>query len=311
MKRRNLILPALLASALALAGCSDPNADDAKKTTSPTGDGGSASSIAVGSAQFPESEIIGELYAQALEDAGVQVKRSMQIGAREVYAPALENGEIDLVPDYTGNLLAYFDPETDKTDPAGIMAALPDALPDGTEVLEASPAENKDSLNVTQATAEEHSLASIADLKNVEGISLAANPEFAERSYGIPGLERVYGITGVKFVPINDGGGPATVKALLDGDVIVADIYSTTPAIKDNNLVTLDDPENLIAAQHVIPFVRTEAMTDDIKAVINKVSAELTTDALIEMNGRSSGDEKASAATIAKDWLTEKGLIGK
>lgn len=310
MKRRTVILSTLLAGGLALAGCSDPNAADATRTSAPPAASGDATTITVGSAQFPESEIIAELYAQALEGAGVSVNRSMQIGAREVYAPALENGEIDLVPEYTGNLLSYYDPKTTLTAPEEINGALPDALPDGTGVLEASPAEDKDSLNVTKETAAEHSLKTIADLSKLGDFSLAANPEFAERSYGIPGLERVYNITGVSFVPINDGGGPATLQALLDGKVQVADIYSTTPSIKEHELVTLEDPENLIAAQNVVPFVRKEAMTPEITEVLNKVSAALTTEDLIEMNGRSSGDEKAAAATIAKEWLAEKGLSG-
>ena len=312
MKLRHLAV-ATLASALTLAGCSDPNSADKASgaaSSSAGGDTAASSSITIGSAAFPESEIIAELYAQALEDQGVKVERQMQIGAREVYVPALENGEIDLVPEYTGNLLSYFNPDSTETEPTAIVDALPDALPDGTEVLEPSKAEDKDSLNVTADLAKENNLSTIGDLKNLDGFSLAANPEFAERSYGIPGLEKIYNLTGIDFVAINDGGGPATVQALIDGKVQVADIYSTTPAIKENNFVTLEDPENMIAAQQVIALVRSEAATDDVKAVVNKVSQELTTEDLLAMNGRSSGDEKASASAIAKDWLAEKGITG-
>ncbi|TSD57649.1 ABC transporter substrate-binding protein [Aeromicrobium piscarium] len=288
------------AAALALTACSDPSS---------SGDGGDGDTVRIGSAAFPESEIIAEVYAQALEAEDFSVERRMQIGAREVYLPALENGELDVLPEYTGNLLSYVDSETTATSPEDIEAELPDALPDGLEVLDPAPAENKDSLNVTQEFASENDLESIADLADIDGLSLAANPEFAERSYGIPGMERVYGITGVDFTPINDGGGPATLSALLDGTVDVADIYSTTPSIVENNLVTLEDPENMIAAQNVVPVISSDTVSDEAIEVLNKVSAELTTEDLIEMNTRNSGDEKAAPATIAKDWLEDKGLI--
>ncbi|MDO5700027.1 MAG: ABC transporter substrate-binding protein [Bowdeniella nasicola] len=304
-----LTIPAVLtAAALTLVGCSDPNTAD---TPAPEGNGeASAQSLTVGSAAFPESEIIAEIYAQALESTGLEVERSMQIGAREVYAPALEGGEIDVVPDYTGNLLAYYDPETEATGAEEIEAALPEALPEGTEILAPAPAEDKDSLNVTRAFAEEHSLTSIADLAGVDAFAIAANPEFAERSYGIPGLEKIYGLSNVRFVPINDGGGPATVQALLDGDVQVANVYSTTPAIKDNDLVTLEDPESMIAAQHVTAFVKSGRLSDGAVQLLERVNAALTTEDLIEMNGRSSGDEKAAPAVIAKDWLAASGITG-
>lgn len=298
MKRQ--LAAGLAAAALVLAGCSDPTENE----KSSSGEAGEQT-ITIGSAAFPESEIIAEVYAQALESEGLTVERKMQIGSREVYAKALESGEIDLVPEYTGNLLTFFDPEAEAAGPEEIEAALPDALPEGTQILEAAEAEDKDSLNVTRQTAEAHGLSSIADLAGLDEVSIAANPEFAERSYGIPGLEKVYGITGIDFVPIDDGGGPATVKALLDGDVNVANVYSTTPAIGENDLVTLEDPENLIAAQRVVPFIRIEAATDDVVKVLNAISGMLTTEDLIDMNTRSAGDEKASPATIAKDWLAD------
>lgn len=304
MKRQ---LAALAAAALLISGCSDPTEEKTSGAPEGAADGGSET-ITIGSAAFPESEIIAEIYAQALEAKGVEVERKMQIGSREVYAKALESGEIDLVPEYTGNLLTFFDPKTEAAGPEEIEAALPEALPEGTKILAAAEAEDKDSLNVTRETAEEHNLSTIADLAELDKVSIAANPEFAERSYGIPGLAEVYGVTDVDFVPIDDGGGPATVKALLDGDVIVANVYSTTPAIGENDLVTLDDPENLIAAQRVVPFIRTEAATDDVVAVLDAISQILTTEDLIEMNTRSAGDEKASPATIAEDWLADHPL---
>lgn len=287
---------------LSLAACGgDPTSDDSAKSAKDT--------ITVGSAAFPENEIIAEIYAQALEAKGVKVTKKLNIGAREVYIPALEKGEIDLLPEYSGNLLSYLDPKATATSPADIEDALDDALPDSLEVLDPSSAEDKDSLNVTPEFAAKNNLKTIEDLKNVKDLSLGANPEFKERAYGIPGLEKIYGITGIKFVPISDGGGPKTLKSLLDGDIDVADIYSTTPSILANKLVTLEDPKNLIAAQQVVPLINDKKATDNVEDVLDKVSAALTTQDLLDLNTKNQGPDKVAPAVLAKEWLTSKGLI--
>ncbi|MEJ7636285.1 ABC transporter substrate-binding protein [Aeromicrobium sp.] len=273
------------------------------------GEKASSDTIAIGSADFPENAIIAEIYAQALEAEGVKVKKKLNIGAREAYIKALENGEIDLVPEYSGNLLSYFDPKTTATSADEIDEALDDALPDDLEVLEASAAEDKDSLNVTSEFAAKNDLKTIADLKNVDGLKLGANPEFKTRAYGIPGLEKVYGISDIKFTPIGDGGGPATLKALLDGKVDVADIFSTTPSIVENKLVTLEDPESLIAAQNVLPLINDKKSSDKVEDILNKVSAELTTEDLLDLNGKNQGSDKTAPDVLAKQWLTDKGLV--
>jgi len=298
---------AAAALGLALSACGgDPTSDD---SSSDGGGSSSSDSITIGSAAFPENEIIAEIYAQALEADGVKVSKKLNIGAREVYIPALESGEIDLLPEYSGNLLSYLDKDATATVEADIETALADALPDGLEVLTAAPAEDKDSLNVTPEFAAENNVASIADLKNVDGLKLGANPEFKERSYGIPGLESVYGITGIDFIPISDSGGPKTLKSLLDGDIDVANIYSTTPSILANKLVTLEDPDNLIAAQQVIPVINSDKASDEVKATLDKVSAALTTEDLLDLNSKNQGDDKTAPDVLAKQWLTDKGLI--
>ena len=292
---------ALLATATLAACGGDPTESDA-------GDSGS-DTIVVGSADFSENEIIAEIYAQALEAKDVKVERKLRIGAREAYLPALENGEIDLLPEYTGNLLLYVDPDATATEAGAVEDALDDALPDTLETLEPAPAEDKDSYNVTQETSESEGITSIGDLAKLGTVKVGGNPEFETRAYGVPGLQKVYGVEDVDFVPISDSGGPATVKALLDGDVDVANIYSTTPSIAANDLVTLEDPENLIAAQNVVPLINEAKASDEVEDVLDAVSAELTTEDLIALNNRVDGDEKASAATAAKDWLEDKGLI--
>jgi osmoprotectant transport system substrate-binding protein len=298
MKLRPLIIT--VAVGLSLAACAgDPTKDTSVPIT------GTTKAIAIGSAAFPENEIIAAIYAQALQAKGIEVTTKFNIGAREVYLPALKDGEIDLIPEYSGNLLTYLDPKATETAPDDVNAALGKAAPKGLTVLKPAPAEDKDSLNVTAAFAKEHGVATIADLAKVSGLRLAANSEFKQRSYGIPGLAKVYGITDITFTPIGDGGGPATVKALVDGDVDVADIYSTTPSIAANKLVTLDDPKNLIAAQNVVPVINAKKATPEVIAVLNQVSEELTTDELVALNRANQGKQKASPKSLAKAWVAE------
>lgn len=291
--------------ALSLAACGgDPTDSD---SGSGSGDGGSKS-IVVGSAAFPENEILAEVYAQALEAKGIDASTKLDIGAREAYIGAIKDGTIDLIPEYTGNLLLYFDPKATATAPDDVNSALDEALPDGLDVLDPAPGEDKDSLNVTSEFSQKNGVTSIEDLAKVKGLKLAANPEFKTRAYGIPGMEKVYGITGVSFTSINDGGGPATVKALTSGQVDVADIYSTTPSITANDLVTLEDPKNLIAAQNVVPLIRDDAQDDKVEETLDAVSAKLTTQALLDLNAAFAADSKPTAADVAGDWLKENGL---
>lgn len=305
-RRRGIILAAVAAvGALTLAGCSSGNPLD---TTSTTGSS-STDTIVVGSANFPENEIIAQVYTQALAANGVKASIKPNIGAREVYLAALKDGSIDLVPEYSGNLLQYYDASSSAKSADDVYAGLSDALPKGFEVLKMASAQDKDSYNVTKAFSDKYHVTSLADLKTVTTpLSVAANPEFATRPYGIPGLKSVYGVSAT-LVPINDGGGPNTVKALVDGQVQLADIYSTTPAIKQNGFVTLADPQNMIVAQNVVPLINKTKASERVTEVLNKVQAALTTDDLIAMNIKSSGSAKESAEQIAKEWLASKNLF--
>lgn len=292
---------AVTALSVALSGCGgDPTSDGAKSASD---------TIIVGSAGFPESEILAEIYGQALEAKGITVSQKPAIGEREVYFKALKDGSIDLIPDYTGNLLTYLDPKATATTSEAVKDALGDALPADLEVFEASKAEDKDSYNVTAKFAADNDLTMIGDLAKINGLKLGGPPPLAERAYGIPGLEKTYGITGVEFTPIKDGGGPNTVAALLDGTVDVADIFTTAPSIADNKLVTLEDPENLIAAQNVVPLISEKKATDTVEETLNAVSALLTTQDLVDLLRKNGGDDKTAPAVLAKEWLTEKGLL--
>lgn len=295
----------VVGAVLALSACSSSN---------PLSNGtGSASAsqttVTVGSAAFSENVILANIYGQALAANGFDVKYKLNIGAREAYIPALKSGEIDLIPEYTGNLLAYFKRDSTAHTASDVLAALKTALPSGLTVLDPSKAEDKDSFNVTAEYAAKYNLKSIADLKNVGTFALASSPEFLTRPQGMAGLQRLYGLTGIKFTAISDGGGPATLKALLDNTVQVADIYTTTPSILANKLVTLDDPKHLIGAQQVIPLLSSSKNSSKLAEVLNKVSAALTTQDLLELNTQVVGPSKTDPAQAAKDWLAKAKLF--
>jgi len=303
MKRSRGIIAGIAvaaAAALALAGCSN--------STSLSGGTPSKTSVVVGSANFPENVTLAYVYGQALAADGVTVSYKVNIGARAAYIPALQNGEIDLIPEYAGSILSYLDKAANAKSGEDVKTALDSALPKGLAALDFSKAADSDSINVTPEFAKANNLTSIADLANVSGkVIVAANPEFETRPDGLPGLHSVYGLSNLTFQAISDGGGPATLKALLDNTVQAADIYSTTPSILDNKLVTLSDPKNLFASQQVVPIV-TASKASKISALLNKVSAKLTTKDLLEFNKRTGGDEKADPKTVASDWLKANGF---
>ena len=303
------IAAAALAATVSLAACganNDPLSND-------TGNGSSnaPSTVTIGSANFAESELLGEIYAQALEAKQVQVKRQFNIGARELYLKALQDGSIDLLPEYNGALLSALSkggaPEGVST-PDDVLAALKKVLPSGTEVLEQSAAEDKDTLTVTQATATKYNLKTIDDLKPVAGkLSIGAGPEWQERYQGLKGLDQVYGVKFKTFKPL-DAGGPLTLNALLKGQIDVGNIFSTDSAITTNKLVVLDDPKNLYLAENILPLIRSQANNPAVSGALNAVSAKLTTENLTTYLAKVQLDKQDTAA-VAKAFLTENGLV--
>ncbi|MCU1585393.1 MAG: glycine/betaine transporter [Microbacteriaceae bacterium] len=297
----------LVGASLGLVGCSSSQSlGGSPGSTGSTG----KTSIVVGSANFSENVILADIYGQALEANGFAVTYKLNIGARAAYIPALEKGEVNLIPEYSGSLLSYLDKSASASSSQDVTAALTKSLPSTLKVTEPSKAADSDSLNVTPEFAAKNNLKSIDDLKNIGPFALAANPEFLTRPDGIPGLGKVYGLTSIDFKPINDGGGPATLKALLDNTVQVADIYSTTPSILASKLVTLTDPKSLFASQEVIPVVSADKVSSKLSTVLNKVSAALTTKDLLALNTKVSGDSKTDPAVAAKDWLKSANLFG-
>ena len=308
---------------LALSACSDTDPFAVDQASG----GYSGGPIIIGSQQYYSNEIIAELYAQMMEKTGLSVTRQYQIGQREVYLPELEAGKIHVIPEYGGNLLEYYSktsasggptattatvtatatPSRAAGDTASIQDALLRTLPHSLTVLNPAEATDQDSLTVTKATAQAHSLTSIGDLASLgRSVTIAANSEFTTRPYGPKGLKAVYGVD-ASVTPVEDSGGPLTVKALTDGTVDVADIYSSDPAIGVKDLVILSDPQMLILPQNVTPLV-SASLPAIAATAINRVSALLTPDELRSLNQRSTG-EKLSSTTIATDWLTSKKLL--
>jgi osmoprotectant transport system substrate-binding protein len=289
------------AAALALTACGgDPMSSSNTQTAA------SSDSIIVGSADFPESQLIAKIYAEALKSKGVQVTEKPSIGSREVTIPALKDGSIDLMPEYGGALLQYLDSATKAVSSEDVAKELATKIPSGLTMLTASEAEDKDVLAVKKETAEQHNLKTISDLQPVaKELVLGGPPEWKTRLNGVAGLKSVYGLEFKEFSAL-DAGGPLTLNALLSGQVQVADIFSTDPALAANNLVALEDDKNLFLSENIVPVINEKKSTATVKEVLDKVSAALTTEDLIEMNGRVAKFE--DIGEIAKEWLKTKNL---
>jgi osmoprotectant transport system substrate-binding protein len=294
--------------ALALTACGgggDPLSSGSGQTS---GAAAPAGTIVIGSANFTESQILAEIYAQALAAKGITVEKRLNIGSREAYIPGLQDGSIDLIPEYTGVLLQYFDKSATATEPEAVYTALQAALPSNLIVLDKSTAEDKDAVVVTSETAAQLNLRSLDDIAaQCPNMVFGGAPEFQTRPDGIPGLQATYNCTFKEYRSL-DAGGPLTVAALKNGDVQAANLFTTQSTIEANDFVVLDDPKSNFAAQNVLPLINKEKATDQVKTTLNDVSAKLTTDALLKLNAEADGDAKPSPETVAKNWLTENGL---
>lgn len=306
MKRTTSAVALLAASILGLTACgggSDPLSSDTASGGSTAASGGP---IVVGGADFSESTLLAEIYAGALQAEGIDASTKLNIGSREVYLRALEDNSIQVFPEYTGALALYYDDTYDGTDPDEVYAHVQEVIPDDFEVLEKSAAEDNDSINVTQETADEYSLTTIADLEAVAGdLTLAAPPEFKERPQGIPGLKNTYGVEFGSFRPLS---GQAIIQALANGQADAANIFSTDPAIAENGFVTLEDTEKLFGSQNIVPLVRADR-ADEVRDTLNAVSAKLTTQAIADML-KQTDIEKKDPQEVAQQFLSDNGLDG-
>jgi osmoprotectant transport system substrate-binding protein len=309
--RARMILAALLAFLSLAAACGE--AEDAGQPVrvkeGPT--------ITIGSANFSESVILAQIYTQALRKEGYKVDTKLNIGAREVYIPALERGEIDFIPEYTGNLLRFFTKKEevptgkDETGEDRLLQALLDeAAKHKLFVLQPAPAQDTDAVVVTKETAERLNLKKVSDLAaHDQDLVFGGTPECPQRPACLKGLHDVYGLKFKEEKALEPG--PTTVTALDDGALDVANIFSTDGAIAARGFVVLEDDKGIAGEQKIVPLVRREIMSaydTPFAEFVDKVSAKITTGDLTKLNKRADVD-KEDPDQIAASWLRDNGFI--
>ena len=275
--------------------------------------GGAKPAITIGSTNFSEQLVLGELYSQLLEANGYSVTRKFNLGNREIVFPALQSGQIDMEVDYLATLLAFVDKTaTGSTDPKQTAATLQTALTSkGVTVLDYAPAVDQNGFVVTKATADKHKLAKLSDLAPVAGQLVLGGPaECPNREFCALGLKSKYGITFKEFKPL-DAGGPLTVQALLGGQIDVGLLFTSDATIAVRGFVLLDDDKRLQLSDNIAPVVRNEYLSragDEFKKLVNSVAPKLTTAELTGMNKLVEVDKK-DPKDVAKDWLKKQALI--
>lgn len=295
----------LLSAALALTGCGGGGGGGNPLETTgaaPTGSPSAGGTVVIGSFDFDESVLLASIYAQALEAKGVQVEEKPRIGSREVVYDQVKSGGLTVVPEYNGNLLAFIDPKSTAATAEEVNAALEEKLPPELEVLDASPAEDKDTLSVTEETRTQRSLTTMEDLAKVsKDMVVGGPPEFRKRWE-----QRFKDVYGIEFKQWK-ATGPTTADAIKDGSIQVGNVFSTDPKMTVNKLVPLEDTKNIFPAQNVTPLVHKAGVNDTVRTTLNGISAKLTTQSLLDMM-RKIAVNKDEPATVAKEWLTANGL---
>lgn len=302
LRYRALALALVLVGAL-LAACA-PVATDA----------GGKPRVIMGSANFSEQVVLGEVYAQALEAAGYTVDRKLNLGSREILAPALERGEVNIYPEYLATYLTYLtkDPGRAHGDPAITHRNLQDALNDkNLAVLDYAQAQDQNVFVVTKQISERHGIKKVSDISKVNGqLTLGGPPTCPERPYCLIGLQNVYGLRFKEFKPL-DTGGPITIQSLEGNQIDVALLFSSNPQIALKGFVPLDDDKQLQRSDNIAPVVRRvllDSAPADFRTTLNAVSAKLTTPELMDLN-KGVDVDKREAKDVAAAWLRAKGLV--
>ncbi len=322
-------IPLLLAPILVLAAACGGDDDDSSATTAAavttvagatptTATGGSTPTsgdaggkVIVGSADFPESQLIAQIYGQALAKAGFEVDYQLGIGAREVYYKAIESGEIDLVPEYTNSLLSFVlrlkDPNAlpKATNVEEQLTELAAALPPTLEVLTPSTAEDKDVIACTKEAADKYSLTDLSSLgKAAKDITIGGPPEFETRSpFGIAGFKQIYNADFKSFVPLQVS---AVADALKAGQIDCGNLFSTMSVITTGGFVTLEDDKNTVPNEAVLPLVRKDIVTDQLESTLDGINEGLDTDKLKELMVKVEVDA-AAPDVVAKEYLDSLG----
>jgi osmoprotectant transport system substrate-binding protein len=263
--------------------------------------------VTIGSADFPEDEILAYVYAGAMKARGVTVSVHADIGERPAYITALRDGSIGAVPEYSGSILDYLDPSATAKAPGAVYTSLQHvAAAQGFAVTGYAPAQDIDTITVTKATAAKYHLTTIASIKTVAGeLSLGAPEPLLTLPYGVPALKSAYGVVFRRFVPL-PAGGTVTQTALRNGTIGAADIFSTDPSISKYGFVSLTDTKHIFAAQNVVPLFKLNVLTEPMTQACNAVSAQLTTASLRNLVGKVA--DGTSPASAAAQWLSSAGL---
>ncbi|MEU8481770.1 ABC transporter substrate-binding protein [Streptomyces sp. NPDC048641] len=306
---RRTVLGGLFAAASvpALAACSGGITSLDGQGSGGGGGGSSKNGVTIGTANFTENQVLGYLYAAALEAAGVKTKVRPNLGTREILIPALRGGDIDLLPEYQGALLHYLDPKSTATEEGEMQNALAVALPKGLQILPYGLAEDSDAFVVTAGTAKKYKLTSLADLAKHNGkLVIGAAPEVKKRQVGAVGLKDVYGVEFKEFKSL-DSSGPLVKGALKKGDVDVANLFTTDTDIVDNHWVVLTDPKNLVPGQHVVPLVADRKADSTVRKALARLGNVLTTEQLTELN-RQVDKEKKDPEDVANAYARQHGI---
>jgi osmoprotectant transport system substrate-binding protein len=269
----------------------------------------SVPTIVIGSENFTEEIVLGDLYNDVLRNAGFKTELRTDLGARAYVDEALAHKALDLFPDYAGSLLAYLKPsETDlATQLSTDLPALRKALAaQGATALQPAPAVDTNVFVVTRATAARYHLKTISDLRPVASkMVLAGPPECPQYAYCLKGLEQVYGLHFKGFASADESG-PITLADLEDGRAQVAEFFSTDTAILQGSFVELRDNKHLEPADHIVPVIRKSFDTPAVAKVLNALSAKLSTQALAGLDTEAADNHNPAAD--ASQWLRHEGL---
>lgn len=295
----------LVALTLAACGGGGGGGGGAKPSTQ----AGSAP-VRIGTKNFPESEILGELYRQALEAKGVRVDLQSAIGTTEVTNAALRDGLLDMYPEYIGVLLSEVDKivKRPKTAQAAYRLAKQIEERRGFTLLEATRLSNEDALAVRNAFARRHDVHSISDLKKLGKVTLGAPPEFGNRFEGMAGLRRVYGLKQIRMTPVNSNKG-LEYAPLRSGELDVALVFTTDSELASKRFTLLRDPKGLFAVQHVAPLISRKVLAQHgpvLPRTLNAVSALLTTPVMQVLNAEAVTEP---VREVASDFLRKHGLL--
>jgi osmoprotectant transport system substrate-binding protein len=297
--------------ALALLAACQPGTSQV--TTAGRGPGAQGGAVVVASFNFPESELLAAIYGLAIRHAGIPVQLELDLGPRELVQPALEQGLVDVVPEYLGTALTSLRPAAGLAiqDPAAVQAALARALaPWHVQVMTPAAAQDQNGIVVTSATARRLDLHKVSDLRRVAGrLTLGGSPECPDRPYCLPGLRTAYGLDFARFLPL--GTEPQRVTALRDGVVDVAVLDTTDGNLAVGDLVPLSDDRHLQPAENVVPVITGRAMArygSRLAGAVNAVSVQLTTKALLFMDWRVEVAGR-DVMTEARAWLERHGIL--